>query len=147
MDTRPDITVQNRDGQPVGMIDLERGARLTSRGVGQIYRSYLNAGSLRGVRYFLVITPDRVCVWILNGKKHRDDRPNHMAINTALPRFLKDRMGKPLDRHIMLLATYEWLIHLADYDPDPADPAELALANSGFIEVLKDAHFSFEPAA
>jgi hypothetical protein len=144
MNTHSGIAIQSRDGRTIGVIEFKRNPGITAETAASICAEHVGAGNLRGVRFFLLVTPAAVFLWDLEGNK-----PAHeiAAYESAPPKFLQERMTEPLDEHIMLLATYEWLVHLAYQEPDLGDPAEKALSEAGFIPALHDAQFRFEPAA
>jgi hypothetical protein len=144
MEKHPDIAIHSQNGEMIGLIQLLRRSDLNAELAAHIYGEHLRMGNLRGVRFLLLVTPAGLFLWDLEGGAPVGE----VAARTlALPRFLQDRMKEPVTENIMLLATYEWLVHLAYQSHDPADPGELALNEAGFLPLLKSARFRFEPAA
>ena len=144
MNQHPDIAIHSRDGRIIGVIQLKRASGINAESATQIYGEHLRVGNLRGVRFFLLVTPASLFLWDLEG----GNSPQEVAVReTGLPRFLQERLNEPINENIMLLATYEWLVRLTYQSHDPTDPVERALSDVGFLPLLANARFRFEPAA
>lgn len=147
MQGRPDIVVRSRDGGTIAVVEFKSWREMPESSAINRYEAIRSDGLIDGVPYYILVTPSRIYQWVQDPSA-ATVRPNGLKLDSAgLPPFMASRTGDPVDDHILLLATYQWLRQMPLRDPISGDPADEMFVASGLWNKLKEARFVLEPAA
>jgi hypothetical protein len=95
------------------------------------------------VRYFVLITPDRVYLWDQQHKPIEEDLANQEAIPRYLERLVPSGTH---DERSLAYGVLQWLLNTSDRGAASDDPAEQMLEHAGFLAAVKDGSPVLQPA-
>lgn len=146
-----DLALYDRYGQLVGLVKVKSRPGTSSEWAAQFRRNLGSHDDFPPVRYFLIVTQDRLFLW--KEAERRPDAPPDYSID--LRTFLRpyvDRIDSeegPLSGPAFELVVGSWLADLmysTERSPGDAQARQL-LAESGLIDALRDGRVEYDLAA
>jgi hypothetical protein len=149
MGNRPDIIIKTPRGRPIAVVEVTTVRGLGSNDAADWHQQRRNEqGLVDLVRFFLLVTREAIYLWDHDRQPVSIGQVNQEpTMLLDLPGFIAERIGPPIDHHIMLMALFQWLLGLAEHGANVDDPSELKLTESGFVSAIGEARFELEPAA
>jgi hypothetical protein len=143
----PDITITDARGQPVTALEVVGVTEMSAAGSTRHFKAMKESGSLRGLRFYGLITPDRFSSWSLARRPRAIAKAGKAARVAELPLPIYIREQGILDSALLAQTVYLWLIKVRELGIDRKDTAERRLADLGFFDAIADARFDFGAAA
>lgn len=144
----PDITVRDSDHNLVAIVEVKAMQKLLTGQAGDIHRNYINSVSKPSAPNFLLILQDVGYLWI-EDDLHAEGVPNFEFNMKDVfkdyfdpPHYAESSRGQTLE-----YAVFRWLLDMRANNRRRKTQADEILADSGFVDAIRNADISFGMAA
>ena len=152
MENRADIIVNNRDNEPILMVEVKTKLHTSPDWVAQYRRNIFSHGDLPSARFFLFAFPDRFYLWTHNSDPHAGYDPDSAIDARPIlgPYFERaDVLPEKIRGESFELLIWWWLADVVHDDWNPANPnvSRAWLMESGLAEAIRNGRVLHEVLA
>jgi hypothetical protein len=137
---RPDLLIQDTNGHPIAVIEVQSRTNMSSDVATEIRRSILSRGLTTHVPYFLLLSQDKGFLWMDAQSNSFDNAPNYeFPMNGVVGRYSKRNPEQRLYQTELELLILQWLTNLSSKPQQVNEEPERTLELTGFNDSIKDA--------
>ena len=149
---RADLTLYNRDGQLIAVVEVKNKLGTSALWAAQLRSNILAHGGFQNVPYFLLITPDRIYLW-------KDAGTDPVTISPTCEKAAQDIFSPYFDKsaiepsevsgaafELIVAAWLENLVRAANKPEELTGEADW-LAAPGLLSAIQDGRLEYEVAA
>ncbi len=137
---RPDLLIENSDGDPIALVEVEAMSNLTRDEAIEIRRNIVARGLPAHVPYFLLLSQDVGFLWKESGRLSDSEPPTYeFPMHGVVNRYLDKEAQERLYGSVLELVMLQWLYNLSTKPQVITEEPEKTLARSGFNESIKGA--------
>lgn len=147
-----DLSVVNRDGQLVLVVEVKRKIGASSDWAAQLRHNIFAHGTFPNAPYFLMVFPDRFYLWTEADVQPEQSQPSYTIDARPILQPYFERAGMSAERissSSLELIVVSWLgeIIYAEKPPEGLDPSQSWLIDSGLYTALSGGQFERQAVA
>ncbi len=137
---RPDLLIENSDGDPIAVVEVKAMSNLTRDEAIVIRQNMLDRGLPAHVPFFLLLSQDVGYLWKETGQMSDSEPPAYeFPMHAVLNRYLAKEAQERLYGSVLELVMLQWLYNLSTKPQVTTEEPEKTLARAGFNESIKGA--------
>jgi hypothetical protein len=144
---QPDIVIENAEGQPIAVVEVQSRRNLSRDVATEIRRNLLSYGLPTQIPYFLLLSQDMGYLWKGSTQTDPNIAPSYeFPMNDVVARYSKRDPGQRLYETELSLLALQWLTNLSAKPQDATKEPEKTLVSAGFYDSIRDSMVLIEEA-